>query len=94
MNVNTKDKYFDYVFMIDLEDDELNNESKNKNSFHLSKESYSHYKSMANKRLYLLSSGNPAKHLSEIANEDIVEKIGRPEDPTTMCLNTNIFPFN
>ena len=90
---NTKDKHFDYVFMIDLEDDKVNNESKNKNSFHLSKESFSHYRSMANQKLYLLSSGNPAKYLSEIADEDIIEKIGSPEDPTTMCLNYNIFPF-
>ena len=90
---HTKDLTFDYVIIIDLADDKANNESKNINAFHLSKESYSHYKSMANTSLYLLSSGNPAKYLSEIADEEIIEKIGSPEDPTTMCLNYNIFPM-
>lgn len=87
---------FDYVFIVDLADHNVaaDRTDKNKDNYYLSHESYLQFTLMANKGLYLLSSGNPAKYLSEIADEEIIEKIGSPEDPAEMIMNTSIFDFD
>lgn len=76
---------FENVFIIDLNDDVIPYPpgfNDTEDEFHISTERRLLYTSMtrARERLYLLSSGNPSRYLSEI-DADLLDKVGNTSSP-------------
>lgn len=60
----------------------------------LTKEEYQKLYSQTNKKLYLLSDERLLINISEINEQDILERIGEPNNLTNMIPNISNFPFN